>query len=164
MSPYQSTLAEAAGQRAGDSADLDVSTETPAVVEDPATDPFESVENGKLALPNHETWSCSGIVHQPDANAHSVSWKGSHAVPGYEWSENALVVVETGDNPGGPYQLALFPFDGDGDARGFPQPRLVVNEYDRLRDALVNVEQALSVLADRDPGEPVAIAGIEDRT
>lgn len=161
--PTQTTLTDhqpGADSATVDGVALEVETTTPAVVEDPdGHNPFAAVDDGTLTLPDHDDWECSGTVHQPETDDHSITWAGDHPVPGYEWSEKALVVVET-TTSSDTYTLALYPFDADESFPGVIQPRLIVDDYERLRPALANVASALSVLADREPGEPVAIDGI----
>lgn len=122
--------------------------------------PFSRVDNGIIEPPTHPDWEYGGVTNQSDDQ--SMTYAADLPTPGYECSEKTLLVVEyTTFCPDYPFDagftVGLYPFDGNGEFEGMIQPRLTVGVYQRLREALRNVEQTLEKLAALEPGEGIII-------
>jgi hypothetical protein len=125
--------------------------------------PFGKVEAGVLEAPTYPEWDYKGVSNA--ANDKSMGWKAEIPTPGFEWSDRTTLVVEfTEFCPDEPfdtgYSVALLPFNEDGGYEGGVfQPVLNVGTYNRLREALRNVKEALRKIAEKDAGEGIIIGG-----
>lgn len=134
---------------------ITVEIETPPVDDEPpADDPFGAVERGTVELPDVDGWECSGVVHQSSVDTHSVAWSGDHAMPGAPDSERGVIAVET-TGAGDEYAITFAAYE-EGQEHATPHP---VATYDRLRTALLNVEQALEKIPELESGDVLVVQG-----